>query len=238
MKNLFKILLVAAVLALAYVCYARVETPIRFKNTKTQRELRIIERLKDVRTAQVAYKSSNGHHTPSFEELTNWLQNGQVKTVRRQLELSEKQLEDGMTEQDALAIVAQAKKTGDWTKAKEQRLVRNVNGETVVFSRDTVIAPALSTVFGNRKIDLSTFGRIPNTGEYFQMDTASIITGPEGHKYAINVFQASAPFAAYLGDLDATELNNAVDRQTKIGKYPGMKVGSLTEINNNAGNWE
>lgn len=238
MKTLFKALLVVAVLALAYVCYARVETPIRFKNEKTQRELRIIERLKDVRTAQVAFKSSNGYHAPSFDELTSWLKNGQVKTVRRQLELSEKQLEDGMTEQEALRIVADAKRTGDWTKAKEQRLVKNINGTTVVFSRDTVIAPALTTVFGDRQLDLETFGKIPNTNQYFQMDTASILTGPEGHKYAINVFEAKAPYSAYLGDLDATELNNAIDRQAKMGKFPGMKVGSLNEINNNAGNWE
>lgn len=238
MKTLFKILLAAAVVALAYVCYARVETPIRFQREKQQRELRIVDRLKDVRTAQVAFKSANGYHAASFDELVSWLRNGHVKTVRRQLELTEKQLEDGMTEEDALRIVADAKKSGNWDKAKEQGLIKVVNGTTVVFSRDTVIAPALSTTFGEKGVDFATFGRIPNTGEFFEMDTASIITGPEGHRYAIHVFEAKAPFEAYLGDMDATELKNAVDRQTKLGKYPGMKVGSLTEINNNAGNWE
>jgi hypothetical protein len=238
MKNLFKVLLVAAVLALAYVCYARVETPIRFQSEKSQRELRIVESLKDIRTAQIAFKSANGYHTPSFEELAQWLQNGQVKTVRRQLELTEQQLEDGLTDEKALEIVAKARETGDWSEAEKENLVQNVNGTRVVFSRDTVFAPALATTFGDKKIDFSRFGKVLNTGKYFEMDTASIITGPEGHKYAINVFEAKTPFETYLGDLDGTELSNAIDRQTKLGKYPGMKVGSLTEINNNAGNWE
>ena len=28
------------------------------------------------------------------------------------------------------------------------------------------------------------------------------------------------------------------DEAQTIGKYPGLKVGSLVEFNNNAGNWE
>ena len=31
---------------------------------------------------------------------------------------------------------------------------------------------------------------------------------------------------------------NLKDKAEKLEKYPGLRVGSLTEINNNAGNWE
>ena len=67
------------------------------------------------------------------------------------------------------------------------------------------------------------------------MDTASVKTSSD---ISIKIFEAKADYDTYLGDLNKTELINLKDRINKIGKYPGLKVGSLTEINNNAGNWE
>ena len=31
---------------------------------------------------------------------------------------------------------------------------------------------------------------------------------------------------------------NAIDIQEKFDKFPGLKIGSVLEPNNNAGNWE
>jgi hypothetical protein len=38
--------------------------------------------------------------------------------------------------------------------------------------------------------------------------------------------------------LDKQEVANLKDVATKSNKFAGLKVGSLEEINNNAGNWE
>ncbi len=39
-------------------------------------------------------------------------------------------------------------------------------------------------------------------------------------------------------DLNAQELANLKDLQTKLGKYCGLMVGDIEQPNNNAGNWE
>ena len=38
--------------------------------------------------------------------------------------------------------------------------------------------------------------------------------------------------------MDAQLTYNLIDKAQKQNKFPGLRVGSLEEINNNAGNWE
>lgn len=42
----------------------------------------------------------------------------------------------------------------------------------------------------------------------------------------------------HIGGLNAQELANLKDLQTKLGKYCGLRVGDIEQPNNNAGNWE
>ena len=67
------------------------------------------------------------------------------------------------------------------------------------------------------------------------MDTATL---KSGSGYEIKVFVCEVPFDQYLNDLDPQLEFNLKDKAEKQGKYPGLRVGSLEEINNNAGNWE
>lgn len=234
MKRLLNILLIVAIAGLVWVSYKSVEAPITFQRTREARELAIINELINIRTAQVAYKQEYNVHAANFDELKNWLQNGYVSTVRRQLELTEEQLESGMTEEKAVEIVKKAQETGKWEEAEKAGLVVTQNGQRVVFARDTVQVNAKDEVLG-ADFDLSKFGYVPGTNVEFEMDTASVRTASG---FDIKIFQANVPYQVYLSDLDETELSNLIDKQTQLGRYPGLKVGSLTEINNNAGNWE
>jgi len=38
--------------------------------------------------------------------------------------------------------------------------------------------------------------------------------------------------------LDKQLLINLIDKTKKLDRYCGLRVGSISEINNNAGNWE
>lgn len=68
------------------------------------------------------------------------------------------------------------------------------------------------------------------------MDTARITNYNTG--YVLPLFEACAPYDSYLGDLDHQQLVNLKDYQTKLERYCGLKVGSVIESNNHAGNWE
>lgn len=235
MKVLSRVLLIIAIIGLSWAVYNSIQGPVNFDKTKTAREKDVIKELIDIRTAQIAYKQENNVHAASFDELRNWLENGHVRSVRRVMELSEKQLQDGMTEQSAWEIVKKAQASGNWKEAEEAGLSSIVNGQRVSFNRDTTYVNAKEAVFG-KDYDLSKLGIIPySNGAMFEMDTASVKTNSDIY---IRIFEAKADYSTYLGDLDKGELNNLIDKVEQIGKYPGLKVGSLTEINNNAGNWE
>ena len=54
----------------------------------------------------------------------------------------------------------------------------------------------------------------------------------------MKVVEAGVLYDTYLSDLDRQQLVNLKDKMEKMGRYLGLRVGSVTEINNNAGNWE
>jgi hypothetical protein len=54
----------------------------------------------------------------------------------------------------------------------------------------------------------------------------------------IPLFEASVHNDVYLKGLDRQSIVNLNDEQENMNKYPGLKVGSVTQPNNNAGNWE
>lgn len=235
MKNLVKILLVLAVVGLGWAVFNSIRVPVNFDKTKKARETEVIKELVNIRTAQVAYKQENNAHAANFEELRNWLENGNMKTVRREMELSEEQLESGLTETKALEIVKKAQATGKWDAAEAAGLSSIVDGTRRSFTRDTTYMNAKQTLFGE-DFDVSKLGIIPfSDGAVFAMDTASVMTSSG---FSIKVFEASVNYDQYLSDLSRNELMSLIDRQVQIGKFPGLKVGSLTEINNYAGNWE
>ncbi len=53
----------------------------------------------------------------------------------------------------------------------------------------------------------------------------------------VNVFEAKTPFSNYLKGMDEQLIINLIASQKEIKKYPGLKVGSMTEPSTD-GNWE
>ena len=76
---------------------------------------------------------------------------------------------------------------------------------------------------------------VPGANVQFTMDTATLTSGSG---YTVKVFQCGVLYDDYLGDLNKQEVYNLKDKACKMGKYAGLRVGSVEEINNNAGNWE
>lgn len=234
MKKVLTIILGVIIIALGYACFNSIHGSVQFDKERKAREATIIKALMDIRTAQIAYKQQFFTHAGTFEDLREWLNNGYVKTVRKEMELTEDQLKSGMTETKAVDIINKAMKTNKWKEAEAAGLSYVKDGVRHSFTRDTLLAGAKETLFG-ADYDANSIGVVPGTNVEFEMDTASVITSSG---YDIKIFQAQVPYTVYLSDLDSQELNNLIDIQKQLGRYEGLRVGSLTEINNNAGNWE
>lgn len=75
MKKVILIILIAGVAGLSYVLYNQIMTPLNFENTVSLREKEVIQRLKDIRSAQRAFKLSHGVYTKSMDSLIDFVKN-------------------------------------------------------------------------------------------------------------------------------------------------------------------
>lgn len=82
MRNLIiQIALVVVSLVLVYLIYDGIQGPIRFNNEVDKRRDEVIENLKDIREAQIAYRSVNGKYTASFDTLISFIMTGEIPII-------------------------------------------------------------------------------------------------------------------------------------------------------------
>ena len=226
MRIAAKVLLVLTSIMLAYMCCRSILNPIEFEKEKSVRDKAVIARLVDIRKAQIAYKESKGVYTSSFDTLLNFVKNDQVMRISKKGELTDQQLEKGMTEEIALNLTEEeAPKYGieDYYAFKEN------------FRRDTSYISVLESVFG-AGYNVDSLAYVPYTaGQKFEMETGENTTKSG---IVIPLFEARTTYKTYLNGLNKQEIINLTKKATALGKYEGLKVGDIYNPNNNAGNWE
>lgn len=228
MKTVINIVLALCACALVYICYASIMGPINFDNEKTIRDRAVINRLIDIRKAQQEYRMLHKQqYTASFDTLIDFVKNAKIPFVAKEGVLTDKQLEDGLTERKAMNIIDRAKKTGRWDEVRKNGLEN--------FKRDTMWVAVLDTIFP-KGFNADSLRYVPfGNGAQFEIATKSDTTKSGAPIYLLEV---KTPYTVYLNGLDKQEIVNLIDVQQKLGKYPGLMMGSIEMPNNNAGNWE
>lgn len=238
-----------AAVVMCYFCVTSVTTPIKFENTRAQREVAVIKHLVDLRTAEVEFHHQNGRFTANYDSLLTFLKTAPKKEVMKEGSLTDKQLEAGLTEAKAVKILNEAKK-----KALKKNQFENndalytyiwENDKDVIsnglagFRRDTIESNMIQSLYKGEydEKSIDQIVTIPfSEGKRFEIETNNDYKTSQGIR--VPLFEARAPFESYLGDLNEQELVNLVDREQKLEHYPGLKVGDIYSPNNNAGNWE
>ncbi len=82
-KILVFVVMPIAIIVLGYLIYASIQEPVVFKKNREFREKIAIERLKDIRTLQVAYKTKHGKFTSGFDTLIDFYNNGQLTLIKQ-----------------------------------------------------------------------------------------------------------------------------------------------------------
>jgi hypothetical protein len=227
MKTTIKVLLGVAIAALTYFCIMSIITPIQYVKEKESRDKEVIQRLIDLRDAQIEYKSQKGAYTTGIDTLITFLKNNKKKVVVKEGVLTDKQLEAGLTETKASAIVRRGN--------KKEILDNGLTG----FRRDTTFKNLITALYGER-YTLETIDEI----QYIPYSDKVLFEISNNNGYMssnsipIPLCEIRAPYKTYLMDINKQETLNAIDLQKKLMKYPGLKVGSIEEPNNFAGNWE
>jgi hypothetical protein len=210
MKTVLQIVLLLVAVALTFFINKSIQRPIEFEKAMDVRYDATVERLKEIRKAEIAYKDVYGEFTGSWDTLINFVVNDSIRNVRKIGELTDSMIEANITEKKAIQMG--------------------------LLIRDTVRESVLEAIYG-KDYDANQLKIVPVPGEptEFHLGATSIVTGSG---ITVPVFEAKAHFNTVLRGLDRQLVINLNDRQRTNEKYPGLKVGSLLETVNNSGNWE
>lgn len=222
-KILSFIILPLVVVALVYAIWNSVQEPVQFQKDTKARESIAIQRLKDIRTLQDAFKGAHGRFTASIDSLINFYHNDSIKIIRQ----------IGSMDDSAAVANTEALKKKNRKITNEQLLEYYEKGMNLVLSIEMAI-PVKDTLLKRENFKAEDLKTIPFSGKPIIMN--AVIKQVSG--VDVPLFEACMPYEDYLVGLDRQYIINLKCEAENIGKYPGLKVGSVDAPNNNAGNWE
>ena len=83
MTRIFTILLFVVALGLGYFLFNSIKTDIELEEKIRTTEARVINKLMQIRDAQIAYQAIHGRYTDNWDSLKNFIENGVIYNVVR-----------------------------------------------------------------------------------------------------------------------------------------------------------
>ena len=209
MKKLIQFLLALVIAALIFVVYLQISTPIRFEDEQKAREKVVIERLKDIRTAQRQFKSKYQRFTADFDTLINFVLNEQIEGERK------------IYDEDDSIGMARLKK------------LRKKNVEKFTYS----VKDSMFKHLTPEQVAELRYIPFTNNQTQFLLDAGSLMTESKVVIPVVECkapYIAVLDTVAYRQDI----INLVDNCMNNLDKYPGIKFGSMESGNNEAGNWE
>ena len=229
-KNVLGWTLLVVALGLVYLNVASIMAPVQFNKQKDARSLVGIERLKDIRTLQEAYKSVNGTYAGDIDTLIGYYKTGDI-VVKMQIGSKDDSL--------AYAHTKAIKQQRFWLRGQAMNeflyQLYQEGDKNLVFSLETKI-PVRDTLFNGRAgFCIDSLRTIPfSGGDVVEME--AVEKQVSGVK--VPLFEARMPYKKLLKGLDNQLRINLDAEMENKNHYVGLQVGSVTAPNNNAGNWE
>ncbi|MBP5630405.1 MAG: hypothetical protein J6W97_02475, partial [Bacteroidaceae bacterium] len=200
-----------------------------FDATVAARENVVKARLLEIRSAEEAYKAQHdGVYCADWSELIKFVKEGKLPVVMKQGLLTEDQMNKGLTEAKAAAIV----NSGDAAAIAANGLQN--------FKRDTIWVSLQDSLYNYEGFVADSLRYIP----FSEGDTFEIIACPNTTRSGtiIQVMECNAPDSSFLkgmGKAGNRLIYNRAEEANAKGAYAGLKIGDAgNNWNNNAGNWE
>ena len=229
MKNWKNLILGICAVGLLFICWRSIRDTEDFDAEVAARESVVKARLMEIRSAEEAYKAQHdGEYCANWSVLINFVKNGQLPIIMKQGVLTEEQMDKGLTESKAAAIV----NSGDQAAIAANGLEG--------FRRDTVWVSLKDSLYNYEGFIADSMCYIP----FSQGDTFDIIACPNTTRSGsiIQVMECNAPDSSFLkgmGKAGKRLIYNRLELANSKGAYAGLKIGEAgNNWNNNAGNWE
>ena len=229
MKKVINVILGICVVGLLFICWRSIKDTEDFDATVAARENVVKARLMEIRSAEEAWKAQHdGVYCSDWSELIKFVKEGKLPVVMKQGVLTEDQMNKGLTESKAAAIV----NSGDQAAIAAAGLQN--------FKRDTIWVSLQDSLYNYEGFVADSMCYIP----FSQGDTFEIIACPNTTRSGtiIQVMECNAPDSCFLkgmGKAGNRLIYNRNEEANAKGAYPGLKIGDAgNNWNNNAGNWE
>lgn len=208
-KPVLIIALWALIAILGYQTFMSIYEPIQFNKVKKKRYAEVIERLVDIRDAQLAHRQVTGSFAPNFENLIRFVDSAQFTITQRR----------------------------DSTILDEEATKRYGGVETFkdIIIVDTLDYVSVKDSLFKGSDRYMTMMNVPNTSDK-KVEMQSGFIGEEGD-IKIPVFEAKVMKRVILHDQDKDLLSQENEVVSVDGvNGDAIRVGSLEEVNT-SGNW-
>ena len=225
-KAIVNIVLLLAIVGITYKIVQSIQEPVQFNKAVKAREAVDIQRMKDIRDLQVAYKSVNGKFASTLDSLILFYNTGNMEVL----------MQVGSND-DSLAVAhtEAIKKANRKITAQDLYKLYLEGDKNLVFVVKSEI-PVRDTLFRSRTdFVIDSLKYIPFSGKQ-QTEMEAVIKKVSG--VDVPLFEARMPYKKLLKGLDnQLRINLDADRKAQ-NRFEGLQVGSINTPNNNAGNWE
>ena len=210
---IINIVLFAVVVFLAIKVVQSIKAPIDFGNEKSMRETQIVQRLKDIRDAEIQFKQANNKYTSNFDTLIDFCKNYEIPIVRMLVDTTDTAYFNAHSDYRTFADTVDYILVGDSLFGRRTNF--NINELSLVPFSDP--APPF-------EIHDSIIKRGGISVPVFEVKTPyEVYLNTPGDKFTAKEWN--------------TRVQNVKAEMEQIEKYAGLKVGSLEEASTD-GNWE
>ena len=185
------LILIPLNIILAYFVYNSINSEVEFQQVAKVRVAENVQKLKDLRQVQIAYKKVNNTYSNNFESLIDFLENDSMAIVKAIGETP-----DSLTDVQALELGIISRDTA------------------YVLAKETVFDEAyLSSRNDKFPLDLSSLTTVPHSDQNYSVDAGMVEKG----KVVVQVFEISTTFGAVFTGLDAENKSFELGNLLKVG---------------------
>ena len=169
-----------------------------FQEETNYRKSAVIQDLKDIRTAQIAFKDKYRVYAGDFNSLLSFVKN------------------------DSLAVVKAIGETPD-SLTEDQALMAGIISRDTVFVpvyQTIYNQDYLDTRDSRFPFDLEKLSMVPFSDKTFNIESGNIEKG----KVVVQVFEVSTTFGTFLNGLDATNKGIDLDNTLRVGSMSDASI--------------
>ena len=197
-RKTIQLLLWPVIIILAWLVYRSPISLKEFQEESNYRKSAVIQDLKDIRTAQIAFKDKYRVYANDFNSLLSFVKN------------------------DSLTVVNAVGETPD-SLTEDQALKQGIISRDTIFV--PVFQTIFNTDYlANRDnrfpFDLDMLSKVPFSNETYNIESGNIEKG----KVIVQVFEVSTTFGTFLNGLEATNKGIDLNKFIKVGSMSDASI--------------